>query len=142
VHKLGIKIKFDIDIMKFISLFENITRINAKDCFKQGDKLVFIVNEGQAGKAVGKGGYNIKKLERLLKRKVKIVEFNPDLIEFVKNVIHPMQAKEINEKEGIVTIKSIDSVTRGYLIGRGAVNLRQFEDVVKRYFDIKEMRVV
>lgn len=142
MHKLTVRIKFDIDVMKFISLFESITKINAKDCFKQNDKrVVFIVPEGQAGKSVGKGGVNIKRLENIMKRKIKIVEFHPDLIEFVKNVIHPLQAKEIREENGIVTIVPLDSITRGYLIGREAVNLRQFEDVVKRYFEIKEIKI-
>ncbi len=139
---MTIKIKFDIDIMKFISLFGGITRVTAKDCFKQGEKLVFIVGEGLAGKAVGKKGVNIKKLERLVKKKVKIVEYNDDLIEFVKNIIHPLSAKEISEEDDVVTIVPVDSITRGYLIGREAVNLRQFEDIVKRYFDIKEIKVV
>ena len=72
MHNLTIKIKFDIELMKFISLFEKITKINAKDCFKSGAKLVFIVNPGYIGKAIGKGGVNIKKLESLFKKKIKI----------------------------------------------------------------------
>ena len=139
---MGIKIKFDIDVMKFISLFGKITKVDAKDCFKQENKIVFIVNEGMAGKAVGKKGMNIKKLENLFKKKIKIIEYNPDLIEFVKNVIHPLGAKEITEDGGIVTIIPVDSQTRGYLIGREAVNLRAYENIVKRYFDIKEIKVV
>ena len=140
---MGVKIKFDIDIMKFISMFERITKTNAKDCFKQDKKIIFIVNEGMAGKAVGKGGSNIKKLEGLFRKKVRIVEFNPDLIEFVRNVVHPLQAKEIREEEtGVVIITPIDSTTRGYLIGREAVNLRGFEEIVKRYFEVKEIKVV
>jgi len=35
-----------------------------------------------------------------------------------------------------------DTQTRGYLIGREAVNLRGFEEIVKRYFEIKEIKVV
>ena len=138
---MTLRIKFDIDIMKFISLFERITKINAKDCFKQGERIIFIVNEGKAGMAVGKKGMNIKRLENLFKKKVKIVEYNDDLIEFVKNIIHPLPAKEISEDNGIVTIIPLDSQTRGYLIGREAVNLRGFEDIVKRYFEIKEIKV-
>ena len=139
---MGVKIKFDIDIMKFFSIFEKITKTNAKDCFKQDKRIVFTVNEGMAGKAVGKAGANIKKLENIFKKKVRIVEFNPDLIEFIKNVIHPLQAKEIREEADIVTITPVDSTTRGYLIGREAVNLRQYEEIVKRYFEIKEIKVV
>ena len=139
---MTIKIKFDVELMQFISLFEKITRTNAKDCFKQDSKIIFIVNESMAGKAVGKKGANIRKLESLLKKKVKIVEYNDDLVEFVKNIIHPLQAADIKEEDDVVTITPPDSKTRGYLIGREAVNLRGFEEIVKRYFNIKEIKVV
>ena len=82
---MGVKIKFDIDLMKFISIFDKITKVHAKDCFKQGEKLVFIVKKGKAGMPVGKKGMNIKTLEKILKKKIKIVEHSEDLIEFVKN---------------------------------------------------------
>ena len=141
MHDLKVKIKFDIDIMKFISLFDNITKIHAKDCFKQDSRIIFIVNEGKAGMAVGKKGMNIKKLENLFKKKIKIVEHSESLIDFVKNVIHPLGAKEISEDDEIVTIIPVDNKTRGYLIGREAVNLRNYEEIVKRYFDIKEIKV-
>ncbi|MBD3354806.1 NusA-like transcription termination signal-binding factor [Candidatus Woesearchaeota archaeon] len=138
---MAAKIKLDIETMKCISLFGKITKVTAKDCFKQDKKLIFIVDEGKAGMAVGKKGANIKKLEKLLNKKVKIIEQSDDLIEFVKNVIYPLKAKEISENEGIVTIVPIDNKTRGYLIGREASNLRNYEEVVKRYFDIEELKV-
>jgi hypothetical protein len=57
--------------------------------------------------------------------------------------VHPLQAKEIHEKEGVIVIVPPDTKTRGYLIGRGAVNLRNTESVVKRYYpDIKEIKVI
>ena len=139
---LTIKIKFDIEIINFLGIFDQITRVHASDCFKQDKRLVFVVAEGMAGKAVGKAGQNIKKLETMLKKKIKIVEKNDDLIIFVNNVIHPNKAKEITEEDDIVTITPVDSITRGYLIGREAVNLRNYEKIVKRYFDIKEIKVV
>ena len=135
------KIKLDVDMIKFISMFGNITKTTAKDCFKQDKRLIFIVNEDQVRRAVGKQGANIKRMERLFNKKIKVVEFNPDLIKFVVNVIHPLKAEEINEEDGIVVITPVDSNTRGMLIGRGAINLRGFEEVIQRYFDIKELKV-
>ena len=139
---MTIRIKFDIDLMTFLRFFENITKVHASDCFKQDNRLVFVVAEGMAGKAVGKAGQNTKRLETLLKKKIKIVEKNDDLIIFVNNVIHPNKAKNITEEDGIVIITPVDSLTRGYLIGREAVHLRNYEQIVKRYFDIKEIKVI
>ncbi|MBN2367551.1 NusA-like transcription termination signal-binding factor [Candidatus Woesearchaeota archaeon] len=136
------KIKFDMNIMKFISMFETITHASVKDCIQQDERLVFIVNQGEIMKAIGKGGRNIKQMERNVKKKVKVVEYNPDLIEFVKNVVAPLKTADVSEDDGVVKIIPPDSQTRGMLIGRGAVNLRGFEDIVKRYFPIKEIKVV
>ena len=136
------KIKYDINLMKFISLFESITRSDVKDCFEAGERLVFVVKEGNIGKALGKGGSNVKRLERVLKKKLRVIEFNPDMIRFIQNVIFPLKVKEIKEEDGIVTIIPPDSQTRGYLIGRGAGNLNITKDITKRYFEIKDIRVV
>jgi N utilization substance protein A len=137
-----IKIKFDVNIMKFISLFETLTKAEVKDCFEMGERLVFVVKEGNIGKALGKAGSNIKKIEGMLKKKLRIIEFNPDLLRFVQNVIYPSKVKDINMEEGVVTITPPDSQTRGYLIGRGAVNLNITKDIVKRYFEINDIKVI
>jgi N utilization substance protein A len=139
---MTVKIKYDFNLIKFISMFESLTKASVKDCFMQGDKLVFIVKENQIGKALGKGGSNIKRLENSFKKKIKIAEFNPDLLQFIKNLVYPLQIKDIKEEEDVVTITPPDSKTRGYLIGRAAVNLRNTEDIVKRYFEIKEIKVI
>lgn len=137
-----LKIKFDINLMKTISLFENITKASVKDCIEQGERLVFIVKQGDMSKAIGPKGQNIHKLEGMLKKKIKIVEYSDDLIEFVKNVVSPIKPDEVAEEDGIINIIPADSNSRGLLIGREAINLRGFENIVKRYFPITEMKVV
>jgi N utilization substance protein A len=129
--------------MKFISLFESMTHAKLKDCFIQNEKVIFMVQEGDIAKALGKHGINIQKLEKLLNKKIKIIEFSTDILRFVKNVVHPLQVKEIHEKEGVIVIIPPDTKTRGYLIGRGAVNLRNTESIVKRYYPgIQEIKVM
>ena len=64
------KIKYDMSLMKFISVFETLTRTNAKDCYEnKNGYLVFVVGPGQAGKAIGKNAANVKRLESMLKKK-------------------------------------------------------------------------
>ena len=112
---MTVKIKYDFNLIKFISMFESLTKASVKDCFMQGEKLVFIVKENQIGRALGKGGSNIKRLENTFKKKIKIAEFNPDLLQFIKNLVYPLQVKDIKEEEGVVIITPPDSKTRGYL---------------------------
>ena len=136
------KIKFDINIIKFMNLFESLTHAKVKDCIVEEERIIFIVEENNISKAVGRQGVNVRRLENSLKKKIKIVEHHPELLKFVQNVIYPLKVREIKEEEGVVVITAPDTTTRGYLIGRGAANLRGFESIVKRYFDIKEMKVL
>jgi len=65
------KIKYDENLIKYISVFESITNTKLKDCIAEDDRLLFIVEEGQIGKAIGKQGSNIRRLEDLLKKRVR-----------------------------------------------------------------------
>jgi transcription termination/antitermination protein NusA len=136
------KIIFNSDMIKIMSIFTNITSVNAKDCIESNNKMIFIVDENMAGKAIGKQGINIKKLEAKIKKKVKIVEYNKDVIRFIQNLIYPYKAKDIVMEDNIYTITPIDNYTRGLLIGRNAINLNENENIIKRYFNIKKIKVV
>ncbi|MBS3109047.1 NusA-like transcription termination signal-binding factor [Candidatus Woesearchaeota archaeon] len=137
------RIKYDIKAMGFISIFEQTTGAKLKDCIIGDSVLTFIVQENEIARAIGKHGSNVKRLERMLKKKVRIVEFKPVLVDFIKSLIYPLQAQEIsiNEQNQII-IKGPDVHTKSMLIGRNASNLRATEAVVKRYFEIKEIRVI
>jgi N utilization substance protein A len=137
------KITYDANSMKLMSMFESLTRAKVKDCFENKGAVVFVVEEGEIGKALGKGASNVRRIEGLLKKRIRIIEYNSDIIRFVSNVIMPNRAKDIVYEEGIITITPQDSQSRGYLIGRAAEVLRNNESIVQKYFsEVKEMKVV
>jgi len=129
--------------MQFMNMFSTITKVDIKDCFlDDNDLLTFIVKENELGRAVGKRGFKVKLLEKTMNRKIKILEFNSDLVTFIKNTIYPLQTKNIEEADGVITIEAFDSKNRGYLIGRAAQNLHNFEKIIKRHFSISEIKVL
>ncbi|MFC1728673.1 NusA-like transcription termination signal-binding factor [Nanoarchaeota archaeon] len=136
------KIIYDSNMIKIMNSFGAMTRAKLKDFITEDDKLIFIVEEGELGKAVGKKASNVKKLENYFKKKIKIVEFHDDKLRFIQAFIYPLRVKEIHEEEEIVVIVGPDAQTKGLLIGKNAANLRKLEDYVKRYFDVKEIKVL
>jgi len=130
-----------MDEMKFMSLLEQLSGVAPKDLINEPERATFIVPEGSIARCIGKGGVVVKKLENLLKKKVKYVEYSDQLIQFVKNVVAPLELANVEEENGVVTMHARDHQTRGLLIGRSASNLRFFETVVKRYFPINELKV-
>lgn len=134
------KIKYDINIMKYMQLFESLTRAKLKDCISD-EQLIFIVEENEIGKAIGKGGSNVRRLEGLLKKKIKIVEFSADVTQFIRNLAMPLQIKDIIQEENIITITGPDTKTKGLLIGRERKNLDTMKGIVSRYFDVEDIKV-
>jgi len=136
------KIVLDTQTLKTIVLFEQLTGAHVKDCVPGDEQVVFIVHEGEIAKAVGRGGQHVRNLEYKLKKRVKVVEYHTDIIQFVRNVVAPLELKEVEMQDATLFLAAKDLKTRGLLIGRGASNLRLFEAIVQRYFPIKELRVV
>ena len=134
--------KLTIDTIKTISLFEKITKTKVKDCIEGEAGNIFIVQPGQIAKAVGKHGANIKRLEGLFKKKVKIVEYNDDIIQFIRSYLMPLKSDSIKQDGEIITISSNDTKTKGLMIGKNAQNLRKMEEICQRYFpNLKEIKV-
>ena len=135
------KIRYNSDSMKLMSLFEAVTGAKVKDCIAN-DKIVFIIEENEMGKAIGKNGANIKRVENMLKKKIRLVEFSNDVLQFVKNLIYPLQGLDIKHDNGVITIYGKDTGTRAMLIGRERQNINKLIDIVKRYFDVKGIKIV
>ncbi len=131
----------DIKIMQIMALFDKITRADLRDCILSEGQALFVVEQNNIGKAVGKQGANVRKLEKALKRKIKIVEYSEDVSVFVKNLYYPLKAADVQVADGIVTVWPKDMVTRGQMIGRNASTLRNVESIAKRYFDVKEIKI-
>jgi len=135
-------ITFDKSTIALMSSFSSFTKSKVKDVIDEGELLIFIVEPGQLFKAIGKKGSNVKLLSNKFKKRIKIVEFNPEVKVFIRNMVYPLEVKEITQEGDIITLEGGDVKTKGLLIGRNAQNLRLLEKVVKRYFDITEIKVV
>ena len=135
------KIKYDAELIKLIAFFESMTGAKVKDCISD-DRLLFVVEENNMGKAIGKYGANVKKLESALNKRVKLAEFSNDAVQFIKNLVYPAAVEEIRNEDGVITIRGRDAGTRAMLIGRDRQNINSITDVVKRYFDIREIKVI
>ena len=135
------KIKYDSDLMKLMILFESMTGAKVKDCIVN-EKLIFIVEENEMGKAIGKNGANIKRVENSLKRRIKVAEFSSDAVQFVRNLIYPIDVAEVVQENSIIVLHGKDTNTKAMLIGRDRQNINHLKSIVQRYFDIKEIKII
>ena len=136
------KATYDLELIKIINLFESTTKARVKDAFYMKETLTFIVFEGDIFKALGKNLENLRRVESMLKKKIKIVEFNSDMVKFIANLLYPYRVNSITLDGKTVTIQDEDTKTKGLIIGSKAQNLRFYEGIVKKYFEIEEIKVV
>lgn len=128
--------------MGLSSLMERITKAKVKDCFTDEEGgIFFVVAPGEIGKAIGKGASNIKRLQQELQRKIRIIEYNDNVIEFVKNIIYPLHVQSITEEQGVIIIKETNKKAKSLLIGRQGRNLKLIDRAVKRFFQ-HEIKVI
>jgi transcription termination/antitermination protein NusA len=130
------RVKLDQEALGLSSVLERMTHAHVKDCFREEDIVYFVVGTGDLGKAIGKGGIMIKKLQEKLNKRVKVIEYRSDVVGFVQNVIYPVKVSEIVVEGEIVFIRDDDRMKKGKIIGRSGSGLAFVNKVVKRYFDV------
>ena len=140
-------IKLTTEQMRLLSLFQNITKATARDCLddEKQDKIIFVVNEGKMGLAIGKGGSNIKSLKNIIKRDVELIEYFDDPIKFLKNILNPKFVNEIKldvkpDGSSQATI-IVDHGKKGLVVGREGRNAERARLFAKKYFDISSVLI-
>jgi len=140
-------IKLSTDQMRMMSLFQNVTGATARDCIEdeKQDRVIFVVNSGKMGLAIGKGGVHIKSLQNIVKRNVELVEFDEDPAKFLSNLLNSKLVSEvkINErpdgtKQAIVMV---DPRKKGIVVGREGRNAEKARMLAKRYFNITSVMI-
>jgi N utilization substance protein A len=140
-------IKITCDEMRYIALFESVSGASVKDCIiNEGQgRAIFIVNQGQVGVAIGRGGRNIHTLERMTGKKHEIIEYSEDPQQFIKNALKPAAVREVRitermdgKKMAVVTVNPKD---KGVAIGKNGKNAERLRFLAKRYFDIQNVSI-
>ena len=139
--------KLSTDQIRLISLFQNVTKTTARDCLddENQNKIVFVVNEGKMGLAIGKGGSNIKTLQNILKRHVELIEYFDDPTKFLKNILNPKLVNEVKvdtrQDGSLQAIVIVDQGKKGLVVGREGRNAERARLFAKRYFNISNVLI-
>ena len=134
-----------MQFMRYINLFSRTTRVSTTKCFVYNNQIVFAVPKAKVSVAIGKGAENIKKLNEILRRKIKVVAMPAlDNLEgigkFVEAVVSPIEFNKVEVKENSVTIHA-GRQSKAALIGRGRQREKELADVLKIFFHIIRLRI-
>ena len=133
------------DQIRLMAAFESITGILARDCIFDDRNAVFVVNERLVGKAVGRKGQNVKRLQELLGRRVEVIGYSDDPVRFLKNIFHPAHILAVNviDKNGKKIARiHMDKESKRIFERRIESKTRIAKILAKRYFDIDNVVVM
>lgn len=132
------KLKLDQNKIQTINLFQTVTGCSVLDCTSDDEIIIFVVNEGQYGLAVGKNGVKIKNAERVFKRNIRVIEYSSELEKFVKNLVPEAQEITIEGKGVGIKLKQSD---RAKVIGRQGRNIKIIKMFLSDLFDIEDVKI-
>ncbi|WP_420544777.1 NusA-like transcription termination signal-binding factor [Nitrosopumilus sp.] len=140
-------IKLTTDQMRMLSLFQSVTGATARDCVEdeKQDRVIFVVNTGKMGLAIGKGGIHIKSLQNIVKRNVELVEYDEDPAKFLTNLLNSKLISEVKINKRLDGTKQaivmVDPRKKGIVVGREGRNAEKARLLAKRYFDITSVLI-
>ena len=132
--------------MRMIAQFENLTGAGARDCVVDDKfgRILFVINPGEMGLAIGKKGASIKKASDAFGKKVEVVEYNPDKVQFIRYCFLPEQVMTVTFEEcedGEIAYGEVRDDDRGFAIGKDGRNIIKAKTLAIRQFDVSNVEL-
>jgi N utilization substance protein A len=135
------------DCIRLISQFERLTGAGSRDCVidDRNNRIIFVVNTGEMGLAIGKNGASIKKAMDVMGKKIEVVEYSNNPEQFLRNCFLPAQVTSIDfegeDEEQIAHIEVRDE-DRGIAIGKEGKNIFKAKKLAQRQHNIADVQLV
>ena len=134
-----------MQLMRYINLFSKTTGIQTTKVFVYNNQIVFAVPKAKVSVAIGRGAVNVKRLNEILRKKIKVVSMpavddNDGVGKFVEETVAPIEFNKIEVKENSVVVTA-GRQSKAALIGRGRQREKELADVLKNFFHISKLRI-
>ncbi len=142
------QIKLTAEEFRYIALLHELTNVFVRDCIvdEENNRIIFLVDPRDIGKAIGPRGTYVQRLRRLLNRDIEIVGYSDKLEEQVKYALAPAKVKEvrvINRPGGKkVVYATVEPRDKGIAIGKNGKNVARAALILRRYYGIDSVIIV
>jgi len=140
------KIRLTGEEMRYIALFENITRATAVDCLidEENERLIFVTKQGDMGLAIGKGGKNVNMLRKMIGKPVELVEYAATAEQLIRNSLLPARIREVRslkKPDRTVMVVEVEPKDKALAIGKNGRTIDKTRKLVQRYFQIDHVQI-
>ena len=138
------EITFSNETVQYINMASKYSKASIKDCLVEDDRIIFVVEKGQLGIAIGSKAKNLEKLRTLFKKNIKFVEFDDDRERFIRNLCKPYQINNViidgEDNSSMVRIE-VSPRDKSKLIGKGGRNINMIRKLAQRHHPIKDVQI-
>ena len=133
-------VKLCTDSIRTMAVFENVTKVSARDCLMKEGEIYFVVDHDKIGLAIGRNGSKMKSLRRIFGDKhIKIFACEETLEGSIKSMIPTAKRIEIEGDSVVVSVPKQDKVS---VIGKGGRNINAIREILKRRFAVKRLKLI
>ncbi len=142
------RIKLTSEELGLMSLFQSVSGAGVRDCVidEKNGRVIYVVNQGEMGRAIGKNGIVVKTLQRLVGKPVEVVEYSDDPKTFIKNALDPKYVLDVRLTEKLdgskIAVVVVDAKKKSAVVGRNGKNAEKARLLAKRYFEIANVHIV
>ncbi len=134
-----------------MKIFADMLGVQPKDVVedKEESRLIFVVEKGDLGRAVGRGGRKLKTMKRLLKddinMDIEVVEYDDTPEGFIKNLLSPARVPKVEvvrDRDGqLVATAYVAEQDRSIAIGKNGRRIKRARLLARRWFDIDNIKI-
>jgi len=131
-------VKLDTETIRNIAAFEKITRVHARDCITIDECIYFLIDPEKMGVAIGKNGAVIKEVRKAFGKPVKLFGYKDNPEGFLREMIPNIKSIDINKDSITISVPNDDRVN---VIGKNGRNIKAIKEIMKRHFDVKNLKL-
>ena len=133
--------RISLEELRYISLLQDLTGTMVYRALEDGNdnRIIYLVDKNDVGKAIGRDGRNVKMLSKMLNKNIEIVEYANDIDNMVRNLLPGVTVLkvEVTERDGLKTVYvKVKDDEKGKAIGRDGRNVKRARLVLNRLFNV------
>jgi len=125
---------------RYIEELRILTKSTAYDCVidDRFDRLIYIVRQGDMGLAIGKNGENTKRLQKVLGKRIEMVEYSDNMEQFIINIFKPAEVTRIEQlKNGPINIIVKHQSDLGTAIGKTGCSIEKARTLCRKFYGLE-----
>jgi transcription antitermination factor NusA-like protein len=133
----------DMQDLRYLNLFEKVTRIRTHYCFEYNNCIIFCVPREFVSQAIGPDARNLRSISEIIKKRVKVIaipRIPQDIRRFIEMVVSPVTFKDLEVLPNEIVLNA-GSQSKAALIGREKRRLMEMQKITQNFFK-KDFRIV